>query len=118
MLDLHQVSGHPEAAGQGPVVELQHEIAAADIVRHDRAGDVEPPVLIGLCCQALRRHHPYSWQTFLAGILAAVSIHVIENLAKDVCAVERLIRNDTNRCGRLTGQGLARQRLGWPARGW
>ena len=111
MFDLHQVSGHPETAGKGPVVELQHEIAAADLVRHNRAGNVEPPILIGLCCQALCRHHPYSRQAFLARILEAVSIHVIEDLAKNVSAVERLIRDDTNGCGRLTRQGLARPAL-------
>src|SRR5262249_18381095 len=40
-----------------------------------------------------------------------VSIHVVEDLAKHVCAVEGLIRDDTNRCGCLTGQGLAGQAL-------
>src|ERR1041385_7537480 len=82
-----------------------------DLVRHDRAGDVESSVLIRGRCQALCGHYSYAGQAFLAGILEAVSIHVIEDLAKDVCAIERLIRNDTNRCRRLTGHGLARRAL-------
>src|SRR4029077_13195772 len=103
--------GEREASGPCPVLELQHGSAAVDLVRHDRAGDVESPVLIGLCCQALCCHHPYSRQAFLARILKAVSIHVIEDLAKDVRAVKRLIWDDTNGCGRLTGHGLARYPL-------
>src|SRR5262249_33765610 len=60
---------------------------------------------------ALCRDYTYAGQASFAGVLAAVAIHVVEDLPKHVCAVESLIRDDTNRCRRLTGHGLACQGL-------
>src|SRR5207253_250304 len=108
-LDLHLVSRHPEAAWEGPVVELQHKIAAAVLIRRNYAGDVEPPVLIRRRFQTPCCHHTHAGQAIFAVVLHSVAIDVVEDLAKHVCTIERLIRDDTNPCGRLTGQRLARQ---------
>ena len=70
-LDLHLVRRHPEAARQRPVVELQHEIAAAALIWRDRAGDVVPPVLIRRRLQTPCCHHTHAGQAVFAVVLHA-----------------------------------------------
>src|SRR5690348_17815405 len=54
-------------------------------------------VLVRRRCQALCRQHAYASQALLARILEAISIHVIEDLPKHVCAVEGLIDRKSTR---------------------
>ncbi len=70
---------------------------------------MEPPVLIRRRCQTRCCHHTHAGQALFTVVLHTVAIDVVEDLAKHVCAIEGLIRHDTNPCRRLTGQGLARQ---------
>src|SRR5207248_2357706 len=88
-LNLHEVRRHLEAAWEGSVIELQNEIAAAAVVWRYRAGDVVSPVLIGRRCQPSSCYHTYAGQAFLAVVLQAVAIGVVENLADHVGAIER-----------------------------
>src|SRR5260370_36793272 len=109
---MYLVSRHPEAAWEGSVVELQHDIATAVLIRRDWAGDVEPPVRIRDRFQTLYCHHTHAGQAIFAVVLHSVAIDVVEDLAVHVCAIEGLIRDDTNPCGRLSGQRPARLAFG------
>ena len=86
-----------EAARQRAVVELQHEVAAAALVRRDRARDVEAAELVRRREQAARRREAHLRYAALAFVLQAVAVRVVEDLADDVGAVERGIRNDAHR---------------------
>ena len=90
--------------GKRAVVELQHEIGAAALVRRDRAGDVEAAELVRRREQAARRREPHARQAALAVVLQAVAVLVVEDLADDVRAVERGIRDDAHRRRRLARQ--------------
>ena len=98
------------AARQRAIVELQHEVAAAALVRRDRARDVEAAVLVRRREQAARRREPHAGDAVLAVVLHAVAVRVVEDLADDVRAVERRVRNDAHRRRRLARQRAARQR--------
>src|SRR5688572_27610261 len=109
-LDLNRLTRAAETARQSAVVELQDEIRAAALVRRDGARDVEAAVLIRRREQAARRREPHLRDAALAFVLQAVAVRIVENLADDVRAIERRIRNDTHRRRRLAGERVARQR--------
>src|SRR5215510_5460343 len=68
-LDLYLIRRHSVSAWKGPVVELQHEVAAADLIRRNRACDVVPPELIRRRFEAGWRHHACARQALLALVL-------------------------------------------------
>ena len=98
------------AARQRAVVELQHEVRASALVRRDRARDVEAAELVRRREQAARRREPHLRYAALAFVLQAVAVRVVEDLADDVRAVERGIRNDAHRGRRFARQRAARER--------
>jgi hypothetical protein len=61
--------GDAVAGGQAAIVHLEDEVAAAVLIRHHRAGDMEAPMLVGGGEQTARTHHanpgrpfsPASW---------------------------------------------------------
>src|SRR5437660_398114 len=89
------------AARQRPVIELEGEVAAPALERRDRARDVESPELIGDSGQTPGGHEPHPGQTLLSGILAAVTVRVVEDLADHVRAIEGEIRHHADRRGGL-----------------
>src|SRR6185437_1507615 len=81
------------AARKRPVIELEGEVAAPPLERSDRARDVEAPELVRDGGQASGGYEPHPGQTLLSSFLAAVAVHVVEDLADDVGAIERRIRH-------------------------
>src|SRR5438552_13854303 len=69
------------AARQRPVIELEGEVAAPALERRDRARDVESPELVRDGGQTPGGHEPHPGQTLLSGILVAVTVRVVEDLA-------------------------------------
>ncbi len=106
-LDLHLVARQAEAARQRAIVELDDEVAAAPLVRGDRAGDVVAPVLVGRRREAPRGQDAHARQAGLAVLLQAVAVRVVENLARDVRAVEGRVGRDAHGGGRLARHRVA-----------
>ena len=73
-LHLQRLRRAAVTARQRAVVELQHEVAAAALVRRDRAGDVEAAELIGRREQAARRREAHAGDAALALVLQAVAV--------------------------------------------
>src|SRR5205823_12833798 len=89
------------AARQRPVIELEGEVAAPALERRDRARDVESPELVRDGGQTRGGHEPHPGQTLLSGILVAVTVRVVEDLADHVRAIEGEIRHHADRLGGL-----------------
>src|SRR5262245_56704746 len=100
-LNLHQIRRHPESARQCSVVELQHEITTTILVRRDRTCDVVSPELIRYRLQTLCGYHAHARQAGFAIVLTPISIGVVENLSRDVGAIERWVGDDTHGSGGL-----------------
>ena len=95
--EIHASRRKAIARRQGPLVELQHEVTAASLSRHDSAGNVIAAVCIGCRSKSPGCHEPDAGKTGFTLILCTVAIAIVEHLTHHIGTREVGVRDHAHR---------------------